>query len=144
MERFIPSREAIFDERAKHSVLLVGAVEESANVTLPAEIAPGKLHGLSLGSHISPQFQSVADLHTEVQRRSAESRGREVGDEEIRCGMVLPRLDRADASENDMPGRSSLQLRSTGPTVLESRARNEYGSGLYLAPIPSRPKARLF
>src|SRR5438132_7976342 len=87
MERFIPSREAIFDERAKHSVLLVGAVEESANVTLPAEIAPGKLHGLSLGSHISPQFQSVADLHTEVQRRSAESRGREVGDEEIRCGI---------------------------------------------------------
>ncbi len=47
-------------------------------------------------------------------------------------------------SENDKPGRSALQLRSTGPTVLESRARNEYGSGLYLAPIPSRPKARLF
>src|SRR6266568_2188475 len=76
MERFIPSREAIFDERAKHSVLLVGAVEESANVTLPAKIAPGKLHGLSLGSHISPQFQSVADLHTEV---NAVAQNHEVG-----------------------------------------------------------------
>src|SRR5256886_11695634 len=100
MDRFTRSREAMFDERAKHSVRLVGAVEESANVTLPAEIAPGKLHGLSLGSHISPQFQSVADLHAEVQRRSAESRGREVGDEEIRCGMVLPRLGGADARGN--------------------------------------------
>src|SRR5436309_14272127 len=97
MERLIPSHEAIFDERAKHSVLLVGAVDESANVTLPAEIAPGKLHGLSLGSHISPQFQSVTDLHTEVQLRSAESRGREVGSEEIHCCMGLRRLDRADA-----------------------------------------------
>src|SRR2546430_14279321 len=96
MERFIPSREAIFDERAKHSVLLVGAVEESANVTLPAEITPGKLHGLSLGSHISPQFQSVADLHAEGQRRSAESPRREAGHEDNRCSMALPCLHAAD------------------------------------------------
>src|SRR5260370_11228185 len=46
---------AIFEERAKHPVFLVGAVEESANVTLPAEIAPGELYGMTLGCHISPQ-----------------------------------------------------------------------------------------
>jgi hypothetical protein len=58
MEGFIPPFEAIFEERAKHSVLLVGTVEESANVTLPAEIASGKLHGTTLDRHISPHIHS--------------------------------------------------------------------------------------
>jgi hypothetical protein len=44
--------EAIFEERAKHPVLLVDAVEESANMTVPGEIASGKLHGMILGFHI--------------------------------------------------------------------------------------------
>ncbi len=58
MEGFIPPVEAIFEERAKHPVFLVGAVEESANVTLPAEIAPGELYGMTLGCHISPHMHS--------------------------------------------------------------------------------------
>src|ERR1700741_3673802 len=58
MESFIPSVEAIFVERAKHPVFLVGAVEESANVTLSGKIAPGKLHGMTLGRHISPHTHS--------------------------------------------------------------------------------------
>ncbi len=49
--------EAIFEERAKHPMLLVDAVEESANVTLPAEIAPGELYGM-IGCHISPHMHS--------------------------------------------------------------------------------------
>jgi hypothetical protein len=64
MESFFSPLEAIFDERAKHPVLLVDAVEESANVTLPSEIASGKLHGMTLGCHISPHLRS---------RHSAES-----------------------------------------------------------------------
>jgi hypothetical protein len=49
--------EAIFEERAKHPVLLVDAVEESANVTLPAEMASGELYGM-IDSHISPHTRS--------------------------------------------------------------------------------------
>src|SRR6266403_1614994 len=56
MEGFIPPVEAIFEERAKHPVLLVGAVEEGANVTPPAVIASCKLHGMTLGCHISPHI----------------------------------------------------------------------------------------
>jgi hypothetical protein len=52
MESFISLVEAIFDERAKHPVLLVGAVKESANVTLAAENAASKLHGMVTGCHI--------------------------------------------------------------------------------------------
>ncbi len=44
MESFLPSVEAVFDERAKYPVLFFDAVEESANVTLPTESAPGKLY----------------------------------------------------------------------------------------------------
>jgi len=32
--------------------------EESANVTLPGEIASGKLHGMIFGFHISPHTDS--------------------------------------------------------------------------------------
>src|SRR6267378_1931879 len=58
MEGFIPPVEALFEERAKHSVLLVGAVEEGANVTSLAAIASCKLHGMTLGCHISPHLHS--------------------------------------------------------------------------------------
>jgi hypothetical protein len=56
MEGFISPVKAIFDERVKHPVLLVSAVEESANVTLPAEIASGELYGMTLVCHISPHM----------------------------------------------------------------------------------------
>jgi hypothetical protein len=54
MESFISPLEATFEERAKHPVLLVGAVKESANVTVPAEIAFRKLNGMTLVCHMSP------------------------------------------------------------------------------------------
>jgi hypothetical protein len=53
VESLIPPLEAIFDERAKHPVLLVDAVEESADVVVPTEHTTGKLHGV-MGSHMSP------------------------------------------------------------------------------------------
>src|SRR5260370_24098657 len=49
--------EAIFDDRVKHSALLVDAVEESANMTVPAEVASGALYGM-IDSHISPHSRS--------------------------------------------------------------------------------------
>src|SRR5258708_3671558 len=58
MESFFPPLKALFDERTKHPVLLVDAVEESANVTLPAEIASGEMYGMTLVCHISPHMQS--------------------------------------------------------------------------------------
>src|SRR6266566_3422748 len=60
MESFFPPLEALFDERAKHPVLLVDAVEESANVTLPAEIASGELYRMTLDRHISPHYERHA------------------------------------------------------------------------------------
>src|SRR5207253_3994564 len=64
VESFFPLLKAIFDERAKHSVLLVDAVEESANVTLPAENAPGKLNRMAVGCHISPQDRKSTRLNS--------------------------------------------------------------------------------
>jgi hypothetical protein len=52
VESFLSSVEAVFDIGAKHPVLLVGAIKESANVTLAAESAASKLHGMVTGSHI--------------------------------------------------------------------------------------------
>jgi hypothetical protein len=41
VEGLFPPVNAIFEERAKHPVLLVQAVEERANVTLLAQSGPG-------------------------------------------------------------------------------------------------------
>src|SRR5258707_3733337 len=79
MEGFIPPVEAIFEERAKHPVLLLGAVEECANVTLPAEIASGKLHGTTLDRHISPHIHS---------RNAAESTIAPSGKAPLACGNI--------------------------------------------------------
>jgi hypothetical protein len=49
-----PPVKAFFDERAKHPVLLVDAVEKSADVTVTPETASGKLHQTVIGFHISP------------------------------------------------------------------------------------------
>jgi hypothetical protein len=52
MEGFVASVETILDERAKHSMMLVDAVEERANMTVPAESARGELRGLRGDIHI--------------------------------------------------------------------------------------------
>jgi hypothetical protein len=52
MKDFIPSVETIFDERAKHSVLLIGVIEESTNMTLAGDITVGNPHGLTSGYHM--------------------------------------------------------------------------------------------
>jgi hypothetical protein len=53
MKDFIPSVETIFDERAKHSVLLIGVIEESANM-LAGDIPADKTLGLTCDYHVSP------------------------------------------------------------------------------------------
>jgi hypothetical protein len=57
VESLVPPVEAVFEERTKDSILLVGAVEESANVTMPAEIASGELYGM-INGHTSPHMHS--------------------------------------------------------------------------------------
>src|SRR6266852_2622159 len=52
--------EAIFEERAKHPVLLVEVVEESTNVLMPAETAIGTPHGTVIRCHVS---SSCLDVH---------------------------------------------------------------------------------
>jgi hypothetical protein len=71
VESFIPPVESLFDERAKHPVLLVETVEESANMTVLAENAPGTSHGTAVRSHISPPAatgvcQSRADASEQI------------------------------------------------------------------------------
>ena len=51
MEALVPPIEAILDERAQDPVLLVDAVEEGADVTVPAEDTAGKFHWTFLGFH---------------------------------------------------------------------------------------------
>jgi hypothetical protein len=52
VERPLPPVNAVFDEWAKHTVLLVQAVEERAHVTMPAEGTFVGLDGTVTGSHI--------------------------------------------------------------------------------------------
>ncbi|MGB9644514.1 MAG: hypothetical protein WCB44_05195 [Stellaceae bacterium] len=52
-------------------MLLVEAVEESANMTVLAETAPGTLHGIAVRSHVSPPaatvtYQSRADASEQI------------------------------------------------------------------------------
>src|SRR5438270_9855073 len=54
VEGLVRAVKALFDERAKHPVLLVEAVEESANMTMLAETAPGTLHGTAVRTHFLP------------------------------------------------------------------------------------------
>ena len=53
--RTYPSVETIFDEQAKHSVLLIDVIEESANMTLAGDITVGKPYGLTCDCHVSPR-----------------------------------------------------------------------------------------
>jgi hypothetical protein len=52
MVNFVPLVETIRDERAKHALLLVDAVEERTNMTMLAESTRVKLLGLRGGVHI--------------------------------------------------------------------------------------------
>jgi hypothetical protein len=75
MESLIPSCKAIFEERAKHSVFLFGAVEERTDMTLPTEVASGEMYRMVVRCHISTSIQSVkAGLQAEVKRCSEEAR----------------------------------------------------------------------
>src|SRR4029077_3160277 len=68
---FVSSVEALFYKRAKHPVLLVEAVEESANVTVLAESAAATTRGTAFCPHSPPPaatgvFQSRADTGEQV------------------------------------------------------------------------------
>jgi len=52
VERLLSPVEAVFDERAKHAMLLVQTVEERAHVRMPAEGTAVELGGTVAGSHI--------------------------------------------------------------------------------------------
>src|SRR3981189_1674592 len=58
MKGFVAPVEAVLDERAQHAVLLVVAVKEGANVTMPAECGSGDLHRVLGGVNISPPGQA--------------------------------------------------------------------------------------
>src|SRR5258706_13639353 len=58
MEGLVSLVEALFDEGAKHPVVLVAAIVESANMTLVAQTARVKLNRTTLGCHTSPQLRS--------------------------------------------------------------------------------------
>jgi hypothetical protein len=70
MKGFIPSVETIFDKRAKHSVLLVGVIEESTNMMLAGDITAGKPHGLTSDYHMSPTSKTH-DLRIGIVERIA-------------------------------------------------------------------------
>src|SRR5437667_12887484 len=52
VESFFSLLKAIFDERAKHSVLVVDAVDESANVTFTVDNASVIVNRLTIVCHI--------------------------------------------------------------------------------------------
>src|SRR6266404_1999391 len=56
MECLISLFETLFDKGTKDPVFLVPAIEESADMTLAAKAASGKLRGMTLGCHISPHL----------------------------------------------------------------------------------------
>jgi hypothetical protein len=60
MDSFVSPVETILHERAEHAMLLVGAVEERANMTTLAESTPGKLLGFRGGLHLLTFTQRAA------------------------------------------------------------------------------------
>jgi hypothetical protein len=59
MKSFLAPLEPLFDERAKHLVLLVEAIEKSANVTLFAKHAISYVYGTFIASHGGPPWRMV-------------------------------------------------------------------------------------
>jgi hypothetical protein len=68
MEGFVSLVEAILDERAKHTMLLIDAVEERTNMTMLAEGAPGKRKRMDVGLHISPPRRESRVLSRNAKR----------------------------------------------------------------------------
>jgi hypothetical protein len=71
MDSFVAPLKAVFDEGAKHPVLLVHAMEKSADVTTLAENAARTLHGTGVRCHVSPPAatsgcQSRADASEQI------------------------------------------------------------------------------
>jgi hypothetical protein len=71
VESFVSPVKALFDERAKHPVLLVHTVKKRANVTALAENVPGTSHGIAVCPHTSPVAatgvcQSRADASEQI------------------------------------------------------------------------------
>jgi hypothetical protein len=56
MKSLVAPLEPLFDERAKHPVLLVEAIEKSANVTLFAKQAISYVYGTFIASHGGPPW----------------------------------------------------------------------------------------
>src|SRR5438105_1208111 len=65
VERSLSAVETLFDERAKHPVLFVDAIEEGADVTLSTQNAPRKLHGMLVRFHRSPRKRGMILLSSE-------------------------------------------------------------------------------
>jgi hypothetical protein len=62
MKSFIAPLETIFDERAKHSVLLVDTIEKSTNMPIPGEIASCQPHSLTVERHTSPPMYRCSEM----------------------------------------------------------------------------------
>jgi hypothetical protein len=60
MKSLVAPRETLFDERAKHPVLLVEAIEKSANVTLFAKHAISYMDGTFIASHDGPPREWIS------------------------------------------------------------------------------------
>jgi hypothetical protein len=54
LKSLVAPLEPLFDERAKHPVLLVETIEKSANVTLFAKHAISYVDGTIIASHVRP------------------------------------------------------------------------------------------
>jgi hypothetical protein len=63
MKSLVTPREPLFDERAKHPVLLVEAIEKSANVTLFAKHAISYVDGTFITSHDGPPREWISVSH---------------------------------------------------------------------------------
>jgi hypothetical protein len=61
MKSLVAPLEPLFDERAKHPVLLVEAIEKSANVTRLAKHAISDVDGTFIPSHDGPPRDSAAN-----------------------------------------------------------------------------------
>jgi hypothetical protein len=63
MEGFVPLVEAILDERVEHTMLLISAIKERANVTMLTESAPGKRQRMVVSCHVSPPHKEIVGSH---------------------------------------------------------------------------------
>src|SRR5207245_5352020 len=127
VESFVPPVKAVFDERAKHPVLLVRTVEKSANVTALAENAPGTSHGTAVRSHVSPpaatgMCQSQADASEQVillkgLAQVTDDAGRERALPNAVDWLVIIALVRTAVSPEARAGTGQEEQRTDSPAV---------------------------